>query len=138
MSGLMGARFVAWREIHASPFLKYIPNHQRHLFAATEEFHEAEMVKCRVEAGAGIAILPESIVQPEVSAGRLAAVPFADAGCTEPLAVIYRQDRKLTPVMEQFIKMLKAPAPDSLPVGNCPPPTGVGELASRASAGAAG
>jgi len=111
MTGLMGQRFVAWQEIQASPFLKNIPNHQRHLFVPAEEFHEAEMVKCRVEAGAGIAILPASIVQPEVQAGRLVAVPFADAGCTEPLAFIYRQDRKLTPVMEQFIQCLKQPEP---------------------------
>ena len=109
MSGLMGQRFVAWTEIRASPFLKNIPNHQRHHFVATAEFHEAEMVKCWVEAGAGIAILPETIVQSEVLAGRLMAVPFADGGPTKPLAVLYRQDRPLTPLMEQFIQMLKAP-----------------------------
>ena len=126
LSGLMGQRFVAWTEIHASPFLRNIPGHQRHHFATTAEFHEAEMVKCRVETGAGIAILPETIVQPEVAAGRLVAVPFADGGPTEPLAVLYRQDRQLTPLMVSFINMLKQPEPDSAPAGNCPSPTGVG------------
>ena len=136
MSGLMGQRFVAWTEIPASPFLKNIPNHQRHHFATTAEFHEAEMVKCRVEAGAGIAILPETIVQPEVLAGKLVAVPFADGGHTEPLAVLYRQDRPLTPLMEQFIKMLKAPEPSEThsPVENRPSPTEVGD-ALRPSGG---
>jgi DNA-binding transcriptional LysR family regulator len=116
VSGLMGQRFVAWREIRFSPLLKNIPNHQRHFFAPVAEFHEAELVKCRVEMGAGIAILPETIVRPEVLAGKLVAVPFAGAGHTEPLAVIYRQDRKLTPLMESFIKMLKEPEPAESPL----------------------
>jgi DNA-binding transcriptional LysR family regulator len=115
MSGLAGQRFLAWQEIHASPFLKNIPKHQHQLFAPAAEFPEAEMVKCRVERGAGIAILPEIIVRREVAAGRLVAVPFADAGCTEPLAVIYRQDQELTPLMEQFIKVLKEPEPVEAP-----------------------
>ena len=37
--------------------------------------------------------------------------PFADGGSTEPLAVIYRTDQKLTPVMENFIQVLKQPVP---------------------------
>lgn len=111
LAGLTGQRFVAWTEIRSSPFLKDIPGHQRHLFEPAHEFHEAEMVKRVVEMGAGVAILPETIVQSEVANRVLAAVPFADAGCTEPLAVIYRQDRKLTPVMENFIAALKQPLP---------------------------
>ena len=39
----------------------------------------------------------------------LAAVPFENGAHTEPLAVIYRKDQKLTPVMENFIAMLKQP-----------------------------
>jgi hypothetical protein len=33
----------------------------------------------------------------------------------EPLAVIYRTDQKLTPVMENFIKALKQPVPVEIP-----------------------
>lgn len=110
-SGLTGQRFVAWTEIRSSPFLRGIPSHQRHHFEPTHEFHEAEMVKRMVEMGAGVAILPETIVRSEVANRVLAAVPFADGGCTEPLAVIYRKERPLTPVMENFIKVLKQPVP---------------------------
>jgi hypothetical protein len=37
-------------------------------------------------------------------------VPFADGGRTEPLAVIYREQKKLTPAMNHFINALKQPA----------------------------
>ena len=128
-SGVTGQRFVAWTEIRSSPFLRGIPSHQRHHFEPTHEFHEAEMVKRMVEMGAGVAILPETIVRSEVANRVLAAVPFADGSCTEPLAVIYRKDRPLTPVMENFIQVLKQPEPVESPslAGACPSPTGVGE-----------
>ena len=102
MSGLAGQRFlgldgnprVALPEKHSQPPAPAVCPRRR--------IPRAEVVKCRVERGAGIAILPEIIVRREVDAGRLVAVPFADAGCTEPLAVIYRQDQKLTPLMESL------------------------------------
>jgi len=37
----------------------------------------------------------------------LAAVPFANSDRTEPLAVIYRKNRKLTPAMTSFVQALK-------------------------------
>jgi DNA-binding transcriptional LysR family regulator len=110
-SGLAGQDFVAWTEIRSSPFMKGIPNHLRHHFKPAHEFHEAEMVKRVVEMGAGIAILPEAIVRSEVASHMLAAVPFANGGCTEPLGVIYREDRKLSPAMTHFIQFLKQPEP---------------------------
>jgi DNA-binding transcriptional LysR family regulator len=57
------------------------------------------------------AILPEALVQSEVASQRLAAVPFANSDCTEPLAVIYREQKKLTPAMNHFINALKQPVP---------------------------
>jgi DNA-binding transcriptional LysR family regulator len=110
-SGLTGQDFVAWTEIRSSPFMKEIPNNLRHHFKPAHEFHEVEMVKRVVEMGAGIAILPEAVVRPEVAGHVLAAVPFDNGGCTEPLGVIYREDRKLSPAMTQFIQFLKQPEP---------------------------
>jgi DNA-binding transcriptional LysR family regulator len=45
-----------------------------------------------------------------VAGQSLAAVPFADGGCTEPLAVIYRKTRVLSPAMRQFVQFLKQSA----------------------------
>ncbi len=70
-----------------------------------------ERVKRMVEMDDGIAILPEALVQSEVASQTLAAVPFANSDRTEPLAVIYREQKKLTPAMINFINALKQPVP---------------------------
>ena len=108
---LKGHPFVAWNEIRWSPFLRNVPGWQRHLFEPHHEFDQVELVKRAVEMDAGIAILPEALVQSEVADHRLAAVSFADGGCTEPLAVIYRKKKRLTPAMQNFIIALKQPVP---------------------------
>jgi len=41
---------------------------------------------------------------------RLAAVPIENGGFTEPLAVIYRERKKLSPAMKDFMQALKPPA----------------------------
>ena len=110
IADLKGQRLVAWNEVRWSPFLKNVPGWQRHLFEPRHEFDQVEMVKCAVEQGEGMAILPEALVRAEVAAQRLVAVPFAAGGHTEPLAVIYRQKKRLTPAMKNFIQALKQPA----------------------------
>ena len=111
---LEGQIFVAWNEIRWSPFLSRIPDCRRHLFEPRHEFDQVEMVKGVVQNGDGVAILPESTVQADVAGGLLAAVPFTDGGCTEPLGVIYRRAKKLTPAMKTFIHELKQPAPGEI------------------------
>jgi DNA-binding transcriptional LysR family regulator len=129
IADLKGQRLVAWNEVRWSPFLKNVPGWQRHLFEPRHEFDQVELVKCAVEQGEGMAILPEVLVRAVVAAQRLAAVPFADGGPTEPLAVIHRQRKRLTPAMKKFIEFLKQSEPGKIPspVGTCPSPTGVGE-----------
>jgi DNA-binding transcriptional LysR family regulator len=100
---LKGEKLVGWDAVHASPFLHGLPGRQRRLFRPHHEFDEVESVKCQVEGGHYIAILPESAVQAEVASHRLAAVPFQNAGCTEPLGLIYRKNKILTPAMTTFI-----------------------------------
>jgi DNA-binding transcriptional LysR family regulator len=107
---LKGCRFVAWNEIRWSPFLQNVPGWQRHLFEPRRECDQVEPVKRMVEMGEGVAILPEALVQSEVASQKLAAVPFADSDRTEPLAVIYRKQKELTPAMLDFINALKQPA----------------------------
>jgi DNA-binding transcriptional LysR family regulator len=107
---LKGEKLVGWDAVHASPFLHGLPGRQRRLFRPHHEFDEVESVKCQVEGGHYIAILPESAVLAEVASHRLAAVPFQNAGGTEPLGLIYRQNKILTPAMTTFIQFLKQPA----------------------------
>ncbi len=108
---LKGCSFVAWNEIRWSPFLKNVPDCQRHLFEPHHECDQVEPVKRMVEIDEGVAILPEALVQSEVASRSLAAVPFANSDRTEPLAVIYREQKKLTPAMNHFINALKQPVP---------------------------
>jgi DNA-binding transcriptional LysR family regulator len=54
---------------------------------------------------------PPDLRLPEVADHRLAAVPFANSDRTEPLAVIYRKKKQLTPAMNNFINALKQPVP---------------------------
>jgi DNA-binding transcriptional LysR family regulator len=106
---LKGQKFVAWKEIRSSPIFKGLPQILRQQLEPIHEFNEVEMVKRVVEMDGGIAILPEFTVREEVASHRLAAVPFEDGGHTEPLAVIYRNNRKLSPAMMNFVQTLKQP-----------------------------
>jgi DNA-binding transcriptional LysR family regulator len=108
---LAGQIFVAWTEIQWSPFLRRIPDSRRQLFEPAHEADQVEQVKGLVRNGGGVAILPESTVLADVAEGSLAAVPFTDGGYTEPLGVIYRRAKKLTPAMQTFIHELKQTEP---------------------------
>jgi DNA-binding transcriptional LysR family regulator len=108
---LSGQTFVAWNEIRWSPFLRRIPDSRRHLFEPSHEFDQVEMVKGFVRLGESVAILPESTVSAEVAERSLAAVPFTDGDYTEPLGIIYRRAKKLTPAMHTFIHELKQASP---------------------------
>ncbi len=112
---LKGEMFAGWDALHASPFLRSLPGRQRRLFKPRHKFDEVETVKGLVEGGDYIAILPESAVHAEVASQRLAAVPFTNGGCTEPLGIIYRRDRTQSPAMTQFIQFLKQPEPGEIP-----------------------
>ena len=111
MPDLAGHTLVAWNELHRSPFLRGVPRNHRHLFQPAHEFDQVELVKGLVRLGDSVAILPESTVAAEVAEGGLAAVPFTDGGDTEPLGVIYRRAKKLTPAMQTFIRELKESSP---------------------------
>ena len=121
LTELKGQTFVAWNEIRWSPFLNRIPDSRRHLYEPRHELDQVELVKGLVQNGVGVAILPESTVAADVAGGLLAAIPFTDDGATEPLGVIYRHAKKLTPAMRTFIQELKQASP-----GEIPSPTGVG------------
>lgn len=114
---------IAWQEIPWATFLKNVPDSQRHLFEPRHQFNEVEMVMQAVEQDLGVAVLPAAMVGPEVSSHLLAAVPFADGNHTEPLGIIRRKNRKLTPAMKNLIQFLKPPVPvAACPIVSCFPP----------------
>lgn len=71
-------------------------------------FDNVEAVKRAVEAGSGVAILPEPTLQHERQAGTLVAIPFAAVNFVRPLGIIYRRGRKLSPAAQAFVDLLRA------------------------------
>ena len=108
---LKNRSIIVWNQIPWLPLLSGVRVNERHFFEPHHECDQVEGVKRMVEIDDGIAILPEALVQSEVAGQTLAAVPFANSERTEPLAVIYREQKKLTPAMINFINALKQPVP---------------------------
>jgi DNA-binding transcriptional LysR family regulator len=73
----------------------------------TLTFDNIEAVKRAVEAGSGVAILPQATLEHELRAGLLTAVPFAGLNFVRPLGIVYRHGRQLRPATEAFIELLK-------------------------------
>jgi LysR family transcriptional regulator, transcriptional activator of the cysJI operon len=75
------------------------------------EFDNVETIKRAVEIDAGLAIVPQSTVRLEVAKHTLVAVPFEGLDLERPWAVIYKQNKVLSPAMKQFITVLKGAPP---------------------------
>ncbi len=73
----------------------------------TVRFDNIEAVKRAVEAGSGVALLPQPTLDHELQLGTLAAVQLAGSRFTRPLGIIHRKGRKLYPNTEAFIQVLK-------------------------------
>jgi DNA-binding transcriptional LysR family regulator len=109
---LAGQKFIGLRDTPHPAHLEKLPGHLRHLFEPVAECQNVEHVVRMVEIGDGVALLPFVTVQDKVAQGALAAVPLAGGNYVQPQAVLYRQTRKLTPLMKEFIEFLKQPEPD--------------------------
>jgi DNA-binding transcriptional LysR family regulator len=70
-------------------------------------FDNVETVKRAVEIDAGVAIVPKGTVTQELEKRTLAAIDFADADFSRPLAAVYRKDKTLSPAMKEFLSMIK-------------------------------
>jgi DNA-binding transcriptional LysR family regulator len=73
----------------------------------TVRFDNIEAVKRAVEAGSGVALLPQPTLDHELQLGTLAAAQLAGCKLTRPLGIIHRKGRKLYPNTEAFIQVLK-------------------------------
>jgi DNA-binding transcriptional LysR family regulator len=107
------------------------------------EFDNVENIKQAIEIAAGVALLPAPVIQREVRAGTLSAVPLKDVRFVRPLGILHRRVPKPSPTSQRFIELLRQPdEPNSedQPVsglyaaGNKAPPApsrSNGKLASR-------
>ena len=117
---LAGQKFIGLRDTPHPAQLEKLPGYLRHRFEPIKECRNVEMVVRMVETGAGVALLPLVTVQAKVTGGTLAAVPLTGGKYFQPQAVLRRQSRKLTPLMQAFIECLKLPdadIPSPLPEG---------------------
>jgi DNA-binding transcriptional LysR family regulator len=72
------------------------------------EFDNIENIKRAIEAGSGVAVLPEPTAKQEVAAGSLVAVKFSDVSWFRPLGIIHKRNKQLTQVVRKLIELLHA------------------------------
>ena len=75
--------------------------------APTLEFDNIENIKKAVQVSAGVALLPEPTLRPELDAGTLVAVPLAGIHFVRPLGIIQRRHSKLSSAALRFIDILR-------------------------------
>ena len=109
------------RELRGQPYVHFeqglvirrqVDRFLRHHGACVQvvmEFDNIENIKKAVEAGAGVALLPEPTVTREVEAGTLIALPLADAVFVRPLGIIYRRSPRLSLAAQRFLEVLRQP-----------------------------
>jgi len=74
------------------------------------EFDNIETIKRAVEIHAGVALLPQPTVQPEVAAKSLVMVPLATNELVRPLGIIHRRGKELGSTTHRFIELLRSEA----------------------------
>ncbi len=72
------------------------------------EFDNIENIKRAIEAGMGLALLPEPMVRKETEAGMLVAARLEGCGMVRPLGIIHRRHHRLGTVTLMFIDLLRA------------------------------
>jgi DNA-binding transcriptional LysR family regulator len=81
----------------------------------TLEFDNIETMKRAIEVDEGIGLLPEPTVAREIALGSLAKIPLADCPLRRPLGIVYRRDRELGTIGQQFVELLLADSEFQVP-----------------------
>jgi DNA-binding transcriptional LysR family regulator len=95
------AELVIWRQID-----RYLKRRGVDVNVVSR-FDNIEAIKRAVEAGAGVAILPQPALENEVQLGTLASVPLAGEEFARPLGIVHRRGRKLYANTSAFIEVLQ-------------------------------
>jgi len=96
------------------------------------EFDNVENIKQAIEIAAGLALLPSPVIQREVRAGTLAAVPLKDVRFVRPLGILHRRVPKPSPTAQRFIELLRQP---DEPISEDQPVSGVYAAGHKSPAG---
>ena len=73
------------------------------------EFDNNETLKRAVEIGAGVSILPRTVIEREVAAGSLAFVPFRNPrSWLRPLGILRPRGKRPTPAESKFLGILRS------------------------------
>lgn len=104
---LAGHRFVAFEHglVIRRKVDQFLRDHDAEVEIAAE-FDNIESIKSAIEAGAGIALLPEPMLRHEVRAGTLRAIPLEGANLVRPLGIIHRRGHELSSAARGFIELL--------------------------------
>jgi DNA-binding transcriptional LysR family regulator len=70
------------------------------------EFDNIETIKRAVEVGFGLSIVPQPSVKDDSRLGRLAVIDLAEDFWVQPIGVIIRKDRTLSPAAQKFVGVL--------------------------------
>jgi DNA-binding transcriptional LysR family regulator len=70
------------------------------------EFDNVETIKKAVAIGAGVALLPEPTLRPEVAGRSLVARPLYGCRLVRPLAILHRRRPRLCPAARSFLELL--------------------------------
>ncbi len=76
------------------------------------EMDHLEAIKRTVEIGYGVTVAPAFAVTREVELGLLAAVPLADPGAELPLYYVHYAHRRLSPLAEAMVELVRATVAD--------------------------
>jgi DNA-binding transcriptional LysR family regulator len=72
------------------------------------EFDNIENIKKGIEAGGGVALLPEPMIRKERDAGTLLAARLEGCHLVRPLAIIHRRQSRPGAATQHFIEMLQS------------------------------
>src|SRR5439155_3932899 len=104
---LDGQRFVAFeKELVIRRMVDRFLRHHGAEVEVTAEFDNIENIKKGIEAGAGVALLPEPMLRQEVRAGTLKAVRLDGCRLVRPLGIIHRRSQPLSAATLGFIDLL--------------------------------
>src|SRR5579872_5786457 len=107
VSALVGQKFVGYeRDIATRKASDRILRDYGVKPQYTMEFDNIETIKRAVEIGQGVAIVPLSTVEHEMTRGALKLIEFQEGPFTRPLAIIYKRGRELSPAARKFIEVL--------------------------------
>jgi DNA-binding transcriptional LysR family regulator len=113
-----GRRAVDLADLHGQPMVGFTPELtirreiDRWLRQAgavariVHEFDNIEMIKKSVQAGSGVALLPEPTVWSEVASHALVAVPLQGRRYCRPLGIVHKRGRQLSLAARKFVALL--------------------------------